>query len=101
MMLLLINKRRYEMLKKVKIKNLTAGMKIVNHLSFQGKKILSGGTKLSKSDVEKIQSLGIPENVITVELSIPVITNSDGSVDTKSTFTNLVMDLRSKVKKNK
>ena len=89
------------MLKKVKIKNLTAGMKIVNHLSFQGKKILSGGTKLSKSDVEKIQSLGIPENVITVELSIPVITNSDGSVDTKSTFTNLVMDLRSKVKKNK
>ena len=86
------------MLKKINIKNLKPGMKLVKGLTFKGKKLFEAGTILNTQNILQIQKLANPNTYITVEISTGVVMNENGEVDSKATFTNIVMNLRNKNK---
>ncbi len=90
---------------KIKPSELKPGMKLVYGLVHQNIKLFDAGTVLNEAAIQKIKQLGDEHHTITVESQTPppksglVVTNENGKINSKATFTNIVMDIRTRVKK--
>lgn len=100
------------MQQKIKPSELKPGMKLIYGIVYQNKKLFEAGVVLKEDMIRKIKQLSDENHTITVETDTPksqtghnptdlMILNEDGKINNKATFTNIVLDIRNRIKKKK